>query len=185
MKIHIFGASGSGVTTTGEALAEKLNIPYFDSDIYFWEATEPPFTIKRNPDERNLKIKSALENSEKWILGGSVFEWGDKVFPDFDLVIFLWIPSEIRMERLRKREFERYGNVIYKEPERIKQFEEFMTWAADYDVNTGIASRNIDAHEKWIKTIKSPVLKIYEDLTVTQRIELIVEKIKLEKISYL
>ncbi|KUJ61230.1 adenylate kinase [Flavobacteriaceae bacterium CRH] len=185
MKIHIFGASGSGVTTTGEALSEKLNIQYFDSDVYFWEPTDPPFTLKKNPEERNSKIKSALENSENWILGGSIFEWGNEVFPDFDLVIFLWIPSEIRMERLRKREFERYGNVIYTEPGSIKQFEEFINWAADYDANTGIASRNIEAHENWLKTIKSPVLKITEDLTVTQRIELILEKIKLEKIRIL
>lgn len=35
MKIHIFGASGSGVTTLGNALANQLNIPYFDSDHYF------------------------------------------------------------------------------------------------------------------------------------------------------
>ncbi|CAC9976206.1 hypothetical protein FLAPXU55_03930 [Flavobacterium panici] len=40
MKIHIFGASESGVTTAGEALSKKLDIPYFDSDTYFWEKTQ-------------------------------------------------------------------------------------------------------------------------------------------------
>ncbi|MBF4516879.1 AAA family ATPase [Flavobacterium sp. ANB] len=182
MKIHIFGASGSGVTTTGEALSEKLNVQYLDSDAYFWELTEPPFTVRRNPDERNFKIKSDLENLDNWILGGSVFQWGENVFPDFDLVIYLWIPSEIRIERLKKREFERYGNIIYTQPERIKQFEDFMTWASDYDNNTGIASRNFEAHENWMKTIKYPILKISGDLTLDERIELIIEKIQLEKL---
>ena len=176
MKIHIFGASGSGVTTTGEALSKKLDIPYFDSDAYFWEKTQTPFTIRRNPDERNSKIQSDLENQEKWILGGSIFEWGEKVFPEFDLVIFLYIPSEIRMERLKKREFERYGNVIYTEPERIKQFEDFITWASDYDDSKGIASRNLKAHENWLTTLESPILKISGNLTVSQRIELIIKK---------
>ncbi|WP_228410094.1 shikimate kinase [Chryseobacterium viscerum] len=35
MKIHIFGASGSGVTTLGKALSEELNLEYFDSDDFF------------------------------------------------------------------------------------------------------------------------------------------------------
>lgn len=179
MKIHIFGASGSGVTTTGEALSRKLDIPYFDSDAYFWEVTETPFTTRRNPDERNSTIQSELENQENWILGGSIFEWGENVFPDFDLVVFLWIPPEIRMERLKKREFERYGNVIYTKPERIKQFEDFITWASDYDDSKGIASRNLQAHENWLTSIQSPILRISEDLTVGQRIELILKKIKL------
>lgn len=177
MKIHIFGASGSGVTTTGEALAEKLNVTYFDSDAYFWESTEPPFTIRRDPDERNSKIKSELDNLDNWILGGSIFQWGENIFPDFDLVIYLWIPSEIRIERLKKREFERYGNIIHTDPERIKQYENFMIWASDYDANTGIASRNFEAHQNWLERIKFPVLKISGDLTLTQRIELILEKI--------
>jgi shikimate kinase len=35
MKIHLFGASCSGVTTTGTALAGATGFPYFDSDAYF------------------------------------------------------------------------------------------------------------------------------------------------------
>lgn len=64
MKIHIFGASGSGVTTLGKALAKKLNLTYFDSDEYFWIHTDPPFTTKRNPKERNDLIKMALAGSD-------------------------------------------------------------------------------------------------------------------------
>lgn len=179
MKIHIFGASGSGVTTTGKILAEKLQLTYFDSDDYFWETSETPFTVKRSETDRNSKIKKDLNDLEDWILGGSIFQWGENVFPDFDLVVYLWIPSEIRMERLKRREFERYGNVIYTDPGRIKQFENFIEWAADYDRNTGIAARNFQAHQNWIKTVNSPVLDISGDLTIDQRIKLILEKIRL------
>ncbi|MFC0780641.1 adenylate kinase [Flavobacterium sp. HJSW_4] len=178
MKIHIFGASGSGVTTTGKALAEKMHFEYLDSDDYFWETTGVPFTLKRDPEVRNSKIKSDLESLGNWILGGSIFEWGENVFPDFDLVVFLWIPSQIRMERLKKREFERYGNVIYNDPERIQQFENFIKWAEDYDNNTGIASRNFEAHKKWLASINFDVLEISGDLTLEQRIDIILNKIK-------
>lgn len=179
MKIHIFGASGSGVTTTGNALAQKLHFEYLDSDDYFWNTSDVPFTVKRNPQERNSKIKSDLKNLENWILGGSSFQWGENVFPDFDLVIYLWIPPQIRMERLKKREFERYGNVIYTDPARIKQFEDFIEWAADYDNNTGIAGRNVQAHENWMESLRFPILRLSGDLTLQQRIDFIIEKIEM------
>ena len=49
----------------------------------------------------------------------------------------------------------------------------------DYDDSKGIASRNLQAHENWLTSIQSPILRISEDLTVGQRIELILKKIKL------
>jgi adenylate kinase family enzyme len=58
MHINIFGASGSGVTTLGNALAEKLGYSYFDSDHYFWEKSDPPFTLRRDAEKRNSMINN-------------------------------------------------------------------------------------------------------------------------------
>jgi shikimate kinase len=35
MNVHIMGAACAGLTTLGNALAEKLAIPYFDTDHFF------------------------------------------------------------------------------------------------------------------------------------------------------
>lgn len=43
LRLHIFGASGSGVSTLGNTLKNLWGIPYFDTDDYFWIPTEPPF----------------------------------------------------------------------------------------------------------------------------------------------
>jgi adenylate kinase family enzyme len=40
-RIHLMGASGSGVTTLGRALAARLALPHHDSDDYFWLPTAP------------------------------------------------------------------------------------------------------------------------------------------------
>ena len=99
MKLQVSGASGSGVTTLGQALASRLGWTHFDADDYFWEPSDPPFTVKRNPDTRNRLISAALDRRAHWILGGSVLNWGDDVFPAFDLIIFLWVSPEVRMAR--------------------------------------------------------------------------------------
>ncbi|MEX1377920.1 MAG: hypothetical protein AB1Z23_10695 [Eubacteriales bacterium] len=54
-RIHIFGAAGSGVTTLGKALSEYINIPVFDYDDYYWENTDPPFSVER-PKEKRLEM---------------------------------------------------------------------------------------------------------------------------------
>lgn len=150
MKLHILGASGSGVTTLGELLSEKLGLKYFDSDDYFWIRTDVPFTQRCNPIERNQQIADALSQSENWILGGSIIDWGENLFPEFDLIIFLYLPANIRIERLKKREFEKFGNIIFEDKKRAEQFNKYLAWATDYDNDTGIAKRTLKAHQNWL-----------------------------------
>lgn len=176
MRLHIFGASSSGVTTLGLALSEKISISYIDSDDYFWERSEPPYTIRRKPAERNALVQQALQPAS-WILGGSVIDWGEAVFPAFDLVVFLWIPPSIRMARLKKRELERYGTVIYTDPGRKQQYEDFLAWAADYDHGTGIANRTLQAHERWMQQLGCPVLQLRGDYTTEERVKQVMNKL--------
>ena len=183
MKLHIFGASGSGVTTLGRKLSEMLNFRYFDSDDYFWEKSDPPFTIRRVPELRNYMLSNELQKHEHWILGGSMFNWG--WIPSFDLVVFLWIQPEIRIERLKAREYQRYGDIIFTDPTRNLLYKEFIEWARGYD--TGIvtnSSRTLAAHENWMKTLTCPILEIREDTTVEKRTALILEKIAILQYNY-
>lgn len=121
-------------------------------------------------------ITNELLKNKDWILGGSIIDWGENVFPDFDLVVFLYLPKEIRIERLKRREYIRYGNVIYTDLARRNQFGKFLTWATDYDVNSGIANRTLDAHEKWMRILNSSILRLSGDLTTQERISLTLEK---------
>lgn len=48
-RIQTSGASGSGTTTLGDAVARKLGAKHFDVDDYCWAPTEPPFIQRREP----------------------------------------------------------------------------------------------------------------------------------------
>lgn len=177
-RIHIFGASGSGVTTLGLALGQHLGIPYFDSDNYFWEKTDPPFTEKVPPEIRNANIKSTLESHPEWIFGGSSLNWGKNVFPDYRLVVFLRIPKTIRLQRIERREYQRYGDTMYQDPIQSAKTQEFLEWCGDYDECTGIANRNIHVHEAWLRNLRFPVLRLEGDLSVSERIHAITDWLK-------
>ena len=106
------------------------------------------------------------------------------MLPKFDLIVFLYIPKEIRIERLRKRELERNGDVIYEDPDWNKRFEEFITWAADYDDNRGIAKRTLIAHKGWLEKTGSTVIGIFGDLNTEERINTVLSHLKEKKLVH-
>lgn len=171
MKLHIFGASGAGVTTLGHALSQALGILYFDSDDYFWEASDPPFTLRRPPAERDAALAADLARQPSWILGGSIVGWGEQWLTAFDRVVFLYIPLEVRMARLQRREYERYGNVIFTDPNRAAKMHAFLTWASGYEDGSSGGSRTLANHTAWLSQFGCPVLELRDDLTVTERLQ--------------
>ena len=158
-RIHIFGASGSGTTTIAQAVCEKLAYTHFDSDNYFWLHTEDPFTIERDKHECFALMNYDLSNHEKWILSGSLVGWGDEFIPFFDLVVFVYVPKDIRMERITKREYERYGNEMRPGGRKYNASTAFLEWAASYDAGTH-NGRSLPKHEKWLREISCTTLRV-------------------------
>ncbi|MDN3547058.1 AAA family ATPase [Mucilaginibacter aquaedulcis] len=177
MKILIMGASCAGSTTLGAALAKQLGYVVFDSDEYFWEKSVVPFTVKRNPELRNNMMISDTAKHDNWILSGSMVSWGEVWLHTFDLVVFLCIPHDIRMQRLHTRELERYGDLIFTDPVRAKNYQDFVQWASGYDDNT-TNGRTLQIHEAWLSKVSCPILEIWGDTTVEERVDLVLKRIE-------
>src|SRR5262245_39698064 len=103
-RVHIVGASGSGTTTLGRALANRLGHPHVDADSLFWLPTDPPFTAKRPKDERQALLHRLLPVAGQWVFSGSAVQWATPIEPFYDLVVFVHLDPAVRMERLRRRE---------------------------------------------------------------------------------
>lgn len=101
--VHLTGASGSGTTTLGRALAARLGWRHLDTDDFYWARTDPPFQEPRVIPERTRLLDDATA-AAGCVLSGSMVGWGDVLAPRFDLVLFLALPAEVRLERLRARE---------------------------------------------------------------------------------
>ena len=176
--IHILGASGSGTTTLARALANSMGYEHYDSDNFFWLPTTPPFQKKRELPERQRLLLEALQSCRAWTLSGSLCGWGDFTIPMFDLVVFLYLPKEIRLERLIKRETERYGPDIRlpKHP-RHEAHKVFLQWAAAYDEG-GLDMRSKSTHEKWLSSLPCPLLRIEGEISVESSLDLIFSSIQ-------
>lgn len=168
-RIHIFGASGSGTSTLGQALTTHLPHHVFDGDDYFWLEK---FTQQREPQARINLLANDLKPHEQWILSGAVCGWGDALKPLFDLVIFLSVPSEVRLQRLKHREYERYGDRILPGGMMYEQSQAFIDWASQYDTG-GMNVRSKALHEHWLFDLKCPVLRIEGTHSVQERVDIV------------
>ncbi len=155
--IHIFGASGSGTTTLGRALAEKLGVFHMDTDGYFWLPSEIPFTVKRPAEERIALMREDIEKHGKAVISGAFTGWGDVFIPLFRLAVWVDTPTETRIERLKAREFARFGQRIRPGGDMYGEHLEFIQWASGYDTD-GPKNRSRANHEAWVKTLPCPVL---------------------------
>ena len=158
-RIHIFGASGSGTTTIAEGVSEKLGYKHFDTDNYYWRRTVLPFTEPRPIEERLRLMTADLAGYDKWVLSGSLDGWGNPLIPLFELVIFMYVPQDIRIERIKKRERERYGSEVLPGGSRYESSQEFIEWAAGYDSGI-LTGRSLPRHEKWLAGLECDVIKV-------------------------
>jgi adenylate kinase family enzyme len=172
-RIHILGASGSGTTSLALAIAAKHGHLLLDSDDFFWASTNPPYRTKRPRDQRLALMREALRDSGRWVLSGSLCGWGDPLIPEFDLVVFLVVPTEVRMARLREREIARYGLQAIAEGGELREAHvEFLEWAGGYD-SGGLEMRSRALHEAWLAALPGVVVRLEGDRSVADQVALI------------
>ncbi|MBK9236874.1 MAG: hypothetical protein IPO19_12980 [Rhodoferax sp.] len=160
MHIHITGASGSGCTTLAAALADDLDLLHLDADSYYWTPSAPPFQVKRNATQRLNLLSNDIASSRGVVLSGSIVGWGVEIEDLFDLIVFLYLPAPIRVERLRRRELDKYARVD----------QAFLEWAALYDQGPP-EGRSLAKHTAWLSQRRCPVLRLEADESVSARLQ--------------
>ncbi len=159
MKFHIFGASGSGTTSLGKSLARDFGITAFDADSYYWKKTDPHFTTKNSIPDRHRLLLNDMEGLDQWVLSGSMDSWSEPFRPLFSAAIFVTSNSELRIQRLREREYAAYGERIKSGGDMHKDHEYFIKWAQQYEKGE-MEGRSLKRHEQFIKVLSCPVLQL-------------------------
>ena len=162
MRILVTGASGSGTSTLGAALATQRGAQFLDADDYFWMPTQPPYKEKRSREERLANIIKSLARQSDSVVAGSVMEWGEGLEKSFDFVVFLQVPTAVRLDRLVRREKERFGAAN----------PEFLEWARKYDEGPP-EGRSLSKHNAWLQTQQCPVIRIVGELPTIEQLNLL------------
>ena len=161
--IIISGASGTGKTTLAKELAKRLDFQHIDLDDYYyhWD-TEIPFSSSPSREEIRECVMNDITKQGNFVISGTIGSilW-DLVNPLFDLAVLLIVPIEIRMNRLRSREYSRYGKRIIKGGDMYEISLKFLNDSKLYE--TGIhpdVSVTLERHERWVAELHCPVLRL-------------------------
>ncbi len=174
--IIIYGASGSGKTTVGKALAQRLNFQYFDFDDYFWNwDTEIPYTVTRPREEVIENMTNDMMKHPHFVLSGSMGGICKSLSSMFGLAILITVPTAIRIERLRKRESDMFGERILEGGDMYEQNLNFFEIAKQYDTDKP-PSVCLERDEQWITEAPYPVLRLDGTKGISENVEWIAEQ---------
>ena len=179
MKIQVFGASGSGKSTLAADLANHLNCKHLESDNYYWKKTNPPYQEKTLVNERLQNLAQDFDRYENVVISGSLIDWGDKWLSGFDFGIFLFVPPEIRIQRLLDREKQRYGSALENDPVIKQTSKEFLDWAKQYD-NPEFDGQSLHLHKTWMKKLQFPILTIDGNSSRSERMHTVLQYIEIQ-----
>ncbi len=173
MKVHrinVLGASGGGASTLGRANARALHVPYFDSDDFYHEPTDPQFQRPREPLARNRLLLNSLAGCESWVFGGGVAGWEPYPALEFTLIVLLRTPTRLRIERLRAREHARFGERIRPGGDMHAGHEEFIAWASRYDIGD-VSGKTLARHREYLNQQQCPLLELSGDRPQVELLE--------------
>lgn len=149
--IIIFGANGCGKTTLGRELARILNFKHIDHEDYAFEKSEIPYTAERSFDKCVELMFADIEKSRGFVISAVTGNFGIDIEARYDLAVYIEAPLELRIERVKQRNLERFGERVLEGGDMYegqKQFTDFVT------------SRSLSRIEQYADTLTCPVIRI-------------------------
>ena len=175
--ILIFGCAGSGKTTLGRELARLLHFHPIDLDTYYWRwDTKIPYSIFRSDEEIINDLMSEITKHPDFVMSGMMGSIRGPFLPLFDLAVLLSVPYEIRMGRLRAREFARYGDRVLVGGDMYESSNQFLEMAkGDTDDPPGVSVKRV---EQRAAELTCPVLRVDGTKDIIETAAYIAERFK-------
>ncbi len=132
MRIIVCGLNGAGKSTLGRALAGQLHYEFRDIEDYFFPKTDDKY-------EYRVQIEKL-----------------------FDMAVYIDIPKEIRMARVRKRSNDKFGNRMLPGGDLYESEERFFKM---------VEARSDDHAKGWLTDLTCPVISIDGTVEVATNVE--------------
>lgn len=167
--IIVCGLNGTGKSTLGKALADKLRFHFIDNEDLYFPKTDPDYAyaFPRNRDEVEKLLYREIKAHENFVFASVKGDYGEDIYPLFRYAVLIDVPKDIRIQRVRNRSFLRFGNRMLTGGDLYEREERF------FDL---VNSRAEDTVEEWIRCLKCPVIRIDGTRPVAENVNFIIEQ---------
>ena len=149
--IVVFGANGSGKTTLGHELARLLGFKHIDHEDYAFEESETPYAVERSRYVCTALMLADIEKHRSFVLSAVTGDFGDIIPQYYKLAVYIEAPMELRVERVKQRNLERFSERVLMGGDMYAQQQGFIDF---------VASRSLVRIEQWSQTLTCPILRV-------------------------
>lgn len=167
MGILICGLNGTGKSTIGKALSERIRYEFIDNEELYFKNTDSTYkfdTVRSKEEVISLLYDRIIRNN-RYVFASVKGDYGDKLISTLEYVILVEVPKNIRKQRVRDRSYKKFGDKIL---EGGDLFEKESQWFSIID------NRSDEYVKASIEKITCPVILIDGTLPVEDNVNYIV-----------
>ncbi|MBE6558571.1 MAG: hypothetical protein E7661_06135 [Ruminococcaceae bacterium] len=164
--ICVCGLNGSGKTTLAQTLANELNFKHLDIEDYYFTFTSAntPYSSSRTREEVEDLLLEDIKHNPCFVFSAVNGNMTKDIDAYYNLVIYLEVPLDIRMKRIRQRAIDKFGNRILLGGDMYEQEEKFFAYAE---------KRTPDKIESWLETVVCKVIRLDGRIPIQENVDVI------------
>ena len=169
-RILVCGLNGAGKSTFGRALAQELSCPWLDiEDFYFpGRAAGDPYASSRSREAVSAALLAAMQKHDRFVLSSVMADYGGEAEACLDLAVFLHVPEDLRLTRVRRRSYGKFGERMLPGGDLYEQEERFFAL---------VKGRSEELISSWLARTGLPVIHLDGVLPVEQNLRCFLERI--------
>ena len=149
----ICGLNGAGKSTVGAVLAEKLSFRFIDAEDLFFskEGSAYEYGRPRKKEDAIRILESFISTDRRFVFSSVIGDYGNKFLSALDRIVYIKVPKEERLKRVRSRSYSKYGERMLEGGDLFDAENAFFSMVRD---------RSEDYVENWLQTVDRPVIHI-------------------------
>ncbi len=164
MGILICGLNGTGKSTLGKMLADRLGYEFIDNEDLWFTKTDPAYTFSgpRSKEEAVRLLEERISGNHRFVFAAVKGNYGSRLIDSLDHIILVEVPKQIRSQRVRDRSYRKFGDRIRPGGDLYDRESEWFS-LTDSRPDTYVTD--------WLKTVDCPVIRIDGTLPVEQNVD--------------
>ena len=167
--IIVCGLNGAGKSTLGKALAEKLHFYFIDNEDLYFPKTDINYiySFPRTHEEVGKLLFEEIKAHENFVFASVKGDYGETIYPCFQYIVLIDAPKDIRIQRVKNRSFQKFGNRMLLGGDLYKQEERFFNL---------VKSRPENFVEEWAQSLNCPIIRVDGTKPIEENIDFIINQ---------
>ena len=164
MGILICGLNGTGKSTLGRMLADRLGYEFIDNEDLYFPKTDPSYAFSgpRSKEEVIRLLEERIRENKRFILASVRGDYGGRLIASLDHIVLIEVPKQVRSRRVRERSYQRFGDRILLGGDLYEKESKWFS-LTDNRPDTYVTD--------WLETLDCPVIRIDGTLQIEENVD--------------